>query len=198
MANASDSFTGANGTSLDGRTLSDGVHTWTARVGAWAIQSNQADPDATANAVLTCDPGCADADVAVTVPASIDANEQGVVLRWADSSNYLFAVLTTTAVRLRKREGGVASTVASAVVSGANGDTIRAHAVGDQVSVFHTPSGGAESEVIAAQTVTLNQTATVHGIYSTGTTAHKLDDFAVTDLGAAGGNRRRRLLMSAA
>lgn len=185
MASAADNFNRANA-SLNGSTASDGVHVWTTRIGAWNVVSNQADPDTTANGHATISPGTAEVDVAATVAAGVGPNPAGVVLRWSDIDNYLVAEILTGSIRLRKREAGTFTNVATASITAANGDRIRARAVGDQVSVYHTPSGGSESLAIAAQTVAFNQTAAVHGIFASSQTTFKIDDFAVTDLAAAG------------
>lgn len=182
MANAADNFNRSNRT-LDTDTLSDGVHTWSDQGGGWNILSNVADTGAGTLNHMVINPGCSDVDVGVTVATIVGTNSgQGVCFRWTDTSNYWQAWLSTDRLTLTKREAGTNAQVATASLTGGNGDSIRVHAVGDQISVYRTPNGGSESLVISAQTSSFNQTATRHGVFNSGGTTAKLDDFYVTDL----------------
>lgn len=187
MANAADNFNRSNRT-LDGDTASDGIHVWSDKGGGWNILSNQADTGAGTTNHMVINPGCSDADIGVTIAAIVGTTTgEGVVFRWGATTDYWFAWLSTTTLGLSKRVAGTPALVTSAAISGGAGDSIRVHAVGDQISVYHTPSGGAESLVLGPVTDSFNQTETEHGCWNAGGSSVKLDNFVLTDLTAGGG-----------
>lgn len=191
--NAADTFDRADG-DMNGSTASDGVHVWTARVGTWAIVSNQADPSNTANAHITINPSTANIDATVVLATMAGANFGGLAIRWSDADNYVKVEFSTTQARIRTRIATVESNVSTAVITAASGDTLRVIANGDQISLYHNGV-----EVITPQTVTHNQTATVQGLIGEGSTNWKFNNFSLTDLDAApSGNRRRRSIICGA
>ena len=107
-----DTFTGSDGTTLNGRSTDTGGKTWTNVRGGWTIQSNKAAPTAVSPpAILSMDPGVADKDITINITpqaASID----GLMLRYIDLSNYwrLDIDVTGDQIRLISATGGAETT----------------------------------------------------------------------------------------
>jgi hypothetical protein len=177
---ASDDFNRAN-SSLNGATASDGISVWT-NSGTFNVASNMA-TSAGNSARSFIDASVSDVDVSVTIATAggSGANRLGPLLRWVDSSNYIFVRGNGTSYELHKVVATTDTAIATALGTVAAGDRLRLNAIGDQLRLYLTPSGGSESLLTGPHTVTDHQSATKHGIYSA-FSSDSLDDFTIVDL----------------
>lgn len=86
-----DSFTGANGTNLNGWTpdvTNTPGNTWAAVVESWRIVNNRARGTDYLTAVMVIE--CGAADGTITMPTARGANNNGIVARYVDTSNYWY------------------------------------------------------------------------------------------------------------
>lgn len=179
---AYDTFTGANGTSLDAHTSnttgpdSQTVvgRAWTERSGDWDIQSNRANPDGAA--IATVAGGLADVVVDCTVNGGA-AGQPAICLRYADTSNYWFlqADRANNQFELHEYNATVDTVRANAavVINDSTDYDLRAICDGQTIDGF---LDGANK--ITYGTAALNETATIHGLYSDNT-ACQYDGFLI-------------------
>lgn len=182
MANASDNFDRSNG-AIGGTLASDGVHTWTAHSGAWAITSNRLTAAATGGQRLSIDCGASDVDVIATLKATNGANPQAIMIRHADSNNYMLLQMTSSAMQLRRRVGGSETFVTSGPTPAIN-SIYRVNCVGNTINVYEDDGGG-EVLIIGPETVTGLSSNTQHGFYANFSNGD-WDDFSVVDLSSSG------------
>lgn len=86
-----DSFTAANGTNLNGRTPdveNTPGNAWMAVVQNWSIISNRARGTNYITSVMVIE--CGAANGTITMPMSRGGNENGIVARYVDASNYWY------------------------------------------------------------------------------------------------------------
>lgn len=170
----SDTFTDTNGTNLTAHTPTAGS-AWTARIGTWTIQSNRATcstPTVGANGVTqaaaTSD---VEASIDIITPGSFPTNtvRAGIMLRYVDNSNYMYARLYkdagTSEIELTEVIGGSGAIVhkvdiQAAGVVAATTYTLKVQAKGGLVQVF---LGGLPR--ISYYTQAGSPLGTSHGIY---------------------------------
>lgn len=181
-ANATDNFNRADG-AIDGTLASDGIHTWTAHAGAWAIASNRLTGATTEGQRLTIDCGAADVDVIATLEATNGGNVQGIMVRHAGANNYAYLVMTNSTRSLVARVSGSNTTLASGLGAPTIGEVYRIHCVGDDYSVY-VDGGGGETLLTGPHTIAGLSTNTQHGFYANYSNGD-WDDFSVIDLSAA-------------
>lgn len=181
---AYDTFTRANGvlgssetTGPDGQTVT--ALSWTSTLGTWAVATNAAAASATSggSAFATVDAGVADIiiDAAVTRSAGV----AGIVLRYANSTNYIIAYHDGTNAKLDKVIAGSTTNVLSAVATYSAGATLRVIASGTGFRLFYNNAAVGALGTIADAAV---QTTTVHGLYTTDT-SNSLDGFLIMPRG---------------
>lgn len=181
MSNRSDDFNRADSSSSLG-TPSDGGGAWTALVGTWGIASNTgylATDAGDSQDVAVLDSGTSDVDVQVTLATL--TSTPGLILRAADSNNYLLLQTTTSGFTMYRRASGSFTGIGSWSGTTASGDVIKFQGNGTTVKAFHA---GVERISV---TESSGQTNTKHGIYSFVSTGPRFDDFSITDLGGGGG-----------
>ena len=137
-------------------------------------------PSATSGSVTTnnsaravIDAGAA--DVVVTSTFTLGADNTGLVLRESDSSNYLRFVLTRTSWLLQKTMAGATTTVATAKSTFAVGasHTLSATLVGANVTL------SVDGAIVGSVDVAFNESATRHGILSSGSGVRSWENFSV-------------------
>jgi len=107
-----DTFTDANGTSLDAHVKEVGG-AWTEQVGDWDIQGNKANPSGVDGQVDRATMDAAESDVLLRVTCnvgqSVTSDKLGLILRWSDVNNYWFVWLEEIGdfLRLHEVNGGV-------------------------------------------------------------------------------------------
>ena len=167
QALASDSFNRADGVlgSTDGaghlEANSGSGKAWTAQVGTWAVASNKAACSALSGGVGIATVDAGNADVVMRFDITRAGDNVGFVLRYVDSSNYIYGYYEGTNVTLRKVVAGVDSQVlAPTAVSGTK---IMVYADGTKFRVyFDELHRGAEQTISDAAL----QSSTVHGLYT--------------------------------
>lgn len=183
MANRSDNFNRTDSSSAMG-TPSDAGSDWVALTGTWGIASNRGycatdSGDNQNSAVL--ESSASDVDVEVT--CTTGNNDQGIILRATDASNYiLLRHGTDGSVIFYKREAGTFTSFASTSgVSQSNGDVIKATASGNDFELF------VNGVSALTGTSSFNNTATKHGLRVYSSTTPRWEDFSITDTGGGGG-----------
>jgi len=172
----SDSFNRAN--SATSLSASDTGQAWTAVVGTWGINANQAyvavDAGAGTN-LAVLDSGVANCSVQVTFSAA--ENGMGVAVRETDGNNYFLLLrATSTSLQFYRIQAGVATLLNSSTPTMANGDVFRVTMAANNFSIFR-------NGVLEFTTTDSFQTsATKHGLAdSTGIAGtERWDDFSVT------------------
>jgi len=152
------------------------ARTWVNRVGTTLVASNKAQASALVGgvAIATVDTGTVNAITDATLTRA--GNEVGVVLRYADSDNYIRAIHDGTNCKLVKRVAAAETDVISAVVALGAG-AIRVIPDGTSFALYL-------NDVQVGATSTINdaalQTGTQQGLYSTnvGNTQDLLSIFA--------------------
>lgn len=178
MTNRTDNFNRADNSASLG-TPSDGGGAWTAGTGTWGVNSNQGYcSTSTALAVATLEASVSNVEVQGT--ASVINSDIGVVARFANTSNYLMAdFLGATSTRLFKNVAGSFTSLGSGS-AGSNGDVI----------VLRCDSGNNLTvKVNGVSRITATDSAgstnTKHGIRTHNDTVARIDDFSITEIGAA-------------
>ena len=155
-----DGFTGANATSLSARALArDANYSWTVASGGWTIQSNQAQGDNNATDILWTDFGSADCYVGCDYTRQTALG--GLLLRYVDTSNYIYLRVEAAQLDLRQVNAGVDSSIATGAHTWTAGDQKFLHVWlhGDSIRVFV-----GRTEIIDASS-SFNNTATKFGLY---------------------------------
>jgi hypothetical protein len=151
--------------------------TWIADVGSWGISNNKAiETNASATGVVWVDGGHSDFSV------SADINWQsnvGLLARYTDASNYIFARIGTTDIKLFKVVAGTStqlgSTFTMTPTSGATYN-LKLTLSGSNISVFK------DGNSIISTTDTFNQTATKAGLRNFNDTTSTFDNFQITSV----------------
>lgn len=156
---AYDSFTANPGPSISGRTFDNAyAHNWVAEVSDFKVTGyagGVAYPVTAGTAAMALTTAPADGQVGVTYKtATTGGQEQGVVFRFSNTSNYWKA--TTT--HLFKRVAGTNTTVATYATPAAPGDRMVVQMNGTAITVL---INGASA---ATATDAFNDTATLHGM----------------------------------
>jgi hypothetical protein len=211
MANRSDNFNRADG-ALNGSTPSDGGSVWVCTNGG-TVNGNAFRHGGGGGATSeynTLEASSADVDVTATITTLPSAfGRVGLLVRGSDQSNFWWgearagSTPTTAGTwTIQKRVAGTNSSVVSGTGAALGvGSILRVNAVGDQIRLYHTPSGGSESLILDTGTgQTHNQTATKHGFGGSFEDPNaRMDDLSIVDLAAPpSGNRRRRVILGVA
>lgn len=153
---------------------------WSALVGVWGIQSNQAYvPAGSALAVAGFDFGVADIDISVLLAGAPGGSNIGLTFRYTDSNNYIrlaWDSVNSANLALQKKVAGSFTTLLNPSVTHSTGKVMRIVAVGNSITTYF--DGVSQGTV----TESFNNTATIHGLHSNSTTA-QLDNFLLSRLG---------------
>lgn len=181
---ASDSFNRANGaigqTDGAGHAEAAGLGAggaglvWTNQQGTIAITSNKAQASALASGVgiATVDTGQADVNLDLTVAWT--GGVSGVVLRYVDADNYIYAGFDGTNWNLVKRVAGTETTLQTAVaVIGLGAIKVYAHG-----SIFRAYRNGTLIGAVSTIADAALQSSGKHGIYTTNT-ANTADNLTI-------------------
>lgn len=178
---ASDGFASAFGTT-DGAghsgTPAGGGLTWSTQSGGWTVESSKA--KATAQpAIATVDVGVAD----VLIDGDIDRGgaHGGLVARYVDANNYIYAYVDgTNVVAIRKLAGVLSTLLASSSIPYVAGAKMRMVVEGNNLTLYYN-----DTLVGTSAGVSSSLNGTLHGIYATSITT-TVDDFAVFRSSALG------------
>lgn len=147
---------------------------WTARVGTWGVSGGKAyQPGGTSEALASLNSGASDYTATVDVTWQ---NAEGLLLRYVDTNNYLFADIHSTGARLVRKLTGSTSVLATGAFTPVAGTTyvLRARVVGSQVTVW---VDGVER---ISTTDSNFLTSTRQGLRAHTATTARLDNFRVT------------------
>lgn len=178
MTDRTDNFNRADSSSSLG-TPSDGGSAWTAHVGTWGINSNQAYcSSVTSLACASVESSISDCEVQATL--AVVGSAAGLVARLADSNNYILADEIASTVRLFKNVAGSFTSLGSYSGTTANGDVIKWRGSGSS----HTVYQNGVSRITATDSA--GSSNTKHGIRTHNDTTMRIDDFSATALAAGG------------
>lgn len=155
---------------------------WTANVGTWGASGGAAAASALSGSlgIATVDTGVA--SVIVTAKVTRSGGNAGIILRYADASNYVYAIHDGTNAKLIKRVAGSETTLVNTAATYAAGAELRVVCDGTSFRLFY--NGAA---IGSAQTINDAGLAsgTKQGFY-TSNTGNTFDDFTVYARGAGG------------
>lgn len=156
-----DSFNGANGTNLNGRTPDTSntpENTWSAVLQSWIIISNRARGADFLQSLLVID--CGAADGTITMPCARGGGRNGIVFRYVDNSNYWRAEHSSLSGRFAIIEitGGTETSRASIADTSTTVLTMTVTLSGNSISANWNGN-------TLTYTSSTRATATKHGIY---------------------------------
>lgn len=155
----------------------------TAGVGTWGAAGGVASASALSSGIAVATADCGKADVIATAKVTRAGGNAGVVVRYVDASNYVYAYHTGTQVSLRKVVAGVDSQVlAPTNATYVAGARLRISAEGTAFRVtYNLAQVGAEQTISDAAL----QSGTRVGMY-TSNTGNTFDDLVVYARGSGG------------
>ena len=157
---------------------------WAATIGTWSIQTNAAQASAVVGGVgiATFDAGYT--DVLQTAGVTRAGGVAGVVLRYADADNYVYATHDGTNANLIKRVAGSETSMISTATTYSAGAEIRVIADGTTFDLFYKDSRRGTAQTIADAGL---QTGTRAGLYTTdvGNTFAAADTYPRDIIGSA-------------
>jgi len=173
-------LTGGGGSEEDGGT---GL-VWTAQLGSWGVTSNAARPAGLSGgkAIATVEADSPNLLLEATIPVHAALNA-GVVLRYVDVDNHVYAVITQSGFAyLIKRAAGVDTTLANVAITEDPAKRLVISADGTKFRLYY-----AEALIGAEQTIADAglQNSRSCGVYST-STGNSIDDFVVWARGSGG------------
>lgn len=186
---ASDSFNRANGDlgNTDGAgagELGGSGLAWTSQLGTWAIATNKAASSAldggTSKSIATVDP--AGDDYMVECALTRSAGNVGIVLRYTDASNYIYAYHDGTNAYLNKVVAGVDTNLVTAAKAYGAGNRLVVGAKGTKIRMWY---GGGTTEKLMGTEQTVSDAALqagACGLYTSDTGA-TFDNFVVWNKG---------------
>lgn len=183
---ASDSFNRANGSlgTTDGQGHTGAVQgdglTWVDQIATVGIKSNRASAlTADANrSIATVDVG--DADVVITGDIRATFAPAGFVVRYADSSNYVYTRVdsATATAQIRKVISGSETTVKSNPITYVESAELKLTAVGDTFTMFYNGVNVTDGSVTISDSAV--QSPTLHGVRFAGVgSIYTVDNFVV-------------------
>ena len=181
---ASDAFTRASLASTDGlgHQETSGLGSggsglaWTSKQGTFGITANAAKAsalDGSGVAIATVDTGKADVNIDAVISST--AGISGIVLRYVDSDNYIYAGWDGTNWIAVKRVASVETTVLTAAAALGAG-AIKVHLHGDRIYLIRNWVTNVGAEGIIGDAIL--QTSTLHGLFSTDL-ANTIDTLAI-------------------
>lgn len=182
----SDSFNRANSTTALGTTDSYNggtAKTWVADVGTWGISNNKAyEITASTTGLVWVDTGFSDFSVSADIAWQSNA---GIVARYTSATDYIFARIGTTDIKLFKTVAGTSTQIGNTYTFTPSAGTtynLKISLSGSSLTVYKDGSS-----VITA-TDTFNQTATRAGFRNFNDTTSTFDNFQAQDFNTGGTN----------
>jgi len=162
--------------STDGSGLIDPT-AWTQQIGSWGVSTNLLtfNGPGTITALLTLPLLFADIDMQIALHiANVAGESAGLVFRYKDTSNYMFARITTaTGLQLFKRVAGVNTQLGATVGGVPLVTTMRVVASGPVIQVY---VGNLDVPLIT-QSSAANQGETIGGAYANNNNATSWDNW---------------------
>lgn len=148
---------------------------WTANVGTWGVSSEAAAASALTGsiAIATVDTGKADGMVTAKVTRS--AGNAGIVARYADASNYVYAIHNGTNAQLIKRVATVETTLVNAAATYSAGAELRVGVESTKFRLYYNNVFIGTEQTIADAGLA---SGTKQGLY-TSNTGNTFDNFVV-------------------
>lgn len=181
---AYDSFTRADGSigsseavGPDGQAC--GVWGWTNQLGTFEVVSNKAQASALGSGWTIATVQGSSSDVLISAGPTRSSGTVGVVLRYTDANNFLYAGHNGTNAVLVQMASGTPTVIISAAATYSAGAEIRVIAQGDSFSLYYN-----NAKVGTTATIT-GFAGTSHGIYSTAV-GNIVDNFMVYPRGTGG------------
>lgn len=174
---ANDTFTGTNGTNLTAHPLDSGG-SWSAASGTATLNASNQATNTTNTAWYTTSTSASDVQITLDI-STLAAGYTGVILRFQDSSNFIWCVIdkadfTPAKLAIWTRIAGSNSLKASATFVGVTA-TVTITALGTSI----TMSDGTNS---CSATISNFSTQTTHGLYFSGGAGGVVDNFKVYNL----------------
>jgi len=148
---------------------------WSAKLGTWTIASNAA--------VCSVLSGSSDGIATVSDSSNTDVfiganltragNDVGLVVRWADANNYIYALHNGTNAQLIKVVGGTPTTLINTAAAYSAGAKMWVHMMGTACRLYYNNALVGSQQTISDAGL---QTGTNHGLYSTNT-GNTFDNF---------------------
>ncbi len=166
--------------SYDGWTIDR--KSWTDRAGVWGRSAGQAKAVALVGGIAVSTVPCSTADVLVECQVTHSSGNAGLVARYADASNYIYAIHNGTNVQLIKVVAGTPTTLIDTAATYSASARLVLVLSGTKARVFYN-----EAVVGTEQTIddAALQAAGDHGLY-TSNLANTFDAFSVWPRGSAG------------
>ena len=165
----SDAFTRANGVlgNTDGAGHAElnggGGLAWANKIGTTQIATNVASASALVGGIAIATVDAGNINVLHEAELTRSAGNVGIVLRYADADNYIYAIHDGTNAKLIKRVATAETTVITAVTAYAAGAVMRVICDGTSFSLFYNNAKIGSTSTISDASL---QTGTEHGLYS--------------------------------
>lgn len=186
---ASDSFASAFGVT-NGLAHAEGVagsignggagRNWVQQVGTWTVASGKAKASALSGGIAIATLALSTKDVLAEVKVTRSAGQGGMVLRYNDINNHLYADHDGTNVFVKQVLAGVTTTLVTGVATYSANAPIRVNLTGTSVRLFYN-----NSLIGVSSSIDASLTALLHGLHSTDTTV-QLDDLLIYAIGVNG------------
>jgi len=180
---ASDSFTRANGALGDtdgaGHAETTGLGSggsekvWTSQIGTVQINGNAAIASALVGGAAIATVPCGEPDVMITGALTRGTDTGGLILRYVDADNYIYAVHDGANAELHKVVGGVDTALVDVAAAYGAGNKLRVTADGTKFRLYYNDTFIGTEQTIADAAL---QTSGLHGVYYTDTDS-AMDDF---------------------
>jgi hypothetical protein len=161
---------------------------WTGNKGTWGVSSGAAIATTTDTGIAIATVPASTADVVISAALTRSTGQIGLVVRWTDSDNYVYAYHDGTNAVLAKVSGGIRTTVITAAAAYSTGANLTVVADGTGLGLYYNNSR------IGSTSITGGPSGTSHGIYADNTT-DTLDDFTLFPRGTDGEYGRLDVLM---
>jgi len=166
-------FTAANGTAIAAYPPEVGSQ-WAATIGTWEIQGNAAQCSALVGGIAIATVDAGQVDTLHTAQPTVAGGIAGIVLRYVDAANYVYAIHDGTNARLTKRVAGVETDMIDAAAAYGAGRELRVIADGTIFDLFYNNVRIGVAQTIADAGL---QTSTLVGLLTTDVT----NTFAAAD-----------------
>ena len=155
--------------------------TLTQQIGTWANSAGKAAAATLSGGVAVATVPLSTKDVSAKVKVTRSAGSGGMVLRWTDSSNYLYAEHDGTNAYLKQVLSGSTTTLITAAATYSAGAELVVDLNGTAGRLYY-------NNALVGTTSSINSglTATAHGLRSTDTGGIQLDDLCIYAKGTGG------------
>jgi len=149
-----------------------GVATWTAQIGTWANAAGVCAAATLVGGIAIATAPTGQADVLHSAEVTRSAGDVGIVVRYVDADNYIYAIHDGTNAQLIKRVATAETTLINAAAAYAAGAMLQVITDGTSVDLFYNNKKIGTTQTIADGAL---QTSTAHGLY-TDNTGNTFDD----------------------